>query len=62
MGDNQVTWPRSAKFAGKHSRQNLLASKKRVMRLNALSRLARKKEREFRSQKSEKQKETDPIG
>lgn len=57
-----MTWPRNAKFAGKHSRQNLLASKKRVMRLNALSRLARKKEREFRSQKSEKQKETDPIG
>ena len=57
-----MTWPRNVGSAGKGLRRNLHHFRRRVMRLNALSRGARKKELEFRSQKSEKPSETDPTG
>jgi len=57
-----MTWPRNAKSAGKSSRQLSQVSKRRVMRLNALSRMERQKELESIAKKQERPSETDPIG
>jgi hypothetical protein len=57
-----MTWPRNVKSAGKSSRQLSQVSRKRVMRLNALSRLERQKELESIAKKPESLSETDPIG
>lgn len=57
-----MTWPRSAKSAGKSSRRNLLAFRKRVMKLNALSRSARLRDLDLTEKKPENLKETDPTG
>jgi hypothetical protein len=57
-----MTWPRNVKSAGKSSRQLSQVSRKRVMRLNALSRLERQKELESIAKKPESPSETDPIG
>ena len=57
-----MTWPRNAKSAGKSSLQLSQVSRKRVMRLNALSRLERQKELESIAKKLKSPSETDPIG
>ena len=56
-----MIWPRNAKSAGKSLRQLSLAFRRRVMRLNALSRLDREKRSESKSQKPESLNETDPT-
>jgi hypothetical protein len=57
-----MTWPRNVKSAGKSSRQLSAVSRKRVMRLNALSRLERQKELESIVKKPKRPSEIDPIG
>jgi len=57
-----MTWPKNVKSAGKSSRQLSQVSRKRVMRLNALSRLERQKELESTAKKPESPSETDPTG
>jgi len=57
-----MTWPRNAKSVGKSSRQLSVVSRKRVMRLNALSRLERQKELESIAKKPKRPSETDLIG
>jgi hypothetical protein len=57
-----MTWPRNVKSAGKSSRQLSQVSKRRVMRLNALSRMERQKELESTAKKPESPSETDPTG
>jgi hypothetical protein len=57
-----MTWPRNVKSAGKSSRQLSQVSRKRVMRLNALSRSARLKDLESIAKKPESPSEIDPTG
>jgi len=57
-----MTWPRNARFAAASSRRNLLAFRKRVMKLNALSRSARLRDLDSTGKKPENPRETDPTG
>jgi hypothetical protein len=57
-----MTWPRNARFAVASSRRNLLAFRKRVMKLNALSRSARLRDLDLTEKKPGNLKETDPTG